>query len=356
MKILFLEFRRAGQRGGEIYHTHLHTFLKKHFADLTPDQIPSLPSYADTARRRMNHVLDICRQEQPDVVVSDISSASRNYRAVRQALGRGGKLVLIAQSVPPSRFVRGRMKAFITARCEKYLIRHADTLICNSRFTRDSIFSRGKSIPEVVIAPPGLEVSASAVDSQKGRATSETLRLLYIGECSRVKGLIYLVRAISRLKRLNLHLDVVGGNQQEPEYESMVRQFVKESALEDRVAFHGYLDRVSLNTMYAGSDLCVVPSLAEGYGMVAAEALAFGLPVLASRVGALTELVIDSDNGLLVSSADDSALASAIERLASDRTLLERLSAHASESARNLPTWDDFERLLTEQLLPRLQF
>ena len=107
--------------------------------------------------------------------------------------------------------------------------------------------------------------------------------------------------------------------------------------------------------------MLVAPSLTsedgdqEGIPNVIKEAMASGLPVISTFHSGIPELVIDGDNGLLVPSADKSALASAIERLASDRTLLERLSTRALESARNLPAWDDFEKVLTEKLLPRLR-
>jgi hypothetical protein len=104
------------------------------------------------------------------------------------------------------------------------------------------------------------------------------------------------------------------------------------------VWWHGEVDAATLQTHYAAADLLVLPSLHEGYGMVVAEALAAGLPVLASRAGALAHTV-PAGAGLLVPPGDATALQSALARLITEPGLRTHLAAGARAAAGRLPTW-----------------
>lgn len=351
MKALFLEFSVDGHRGGEIYHQRLHSFLLRHIDNLVPGTLPRLPESANTAWKRMQRAYDLCRRETPDLIISDISSASRNFRAVHHTLQRGGRLLLIAQSLPPSSLVRGRIKKLITTWCERYLILKADITVCNSRFTCRMLGDRVNDSQLRIIAPPGLEVAPTSRVETSDRWSRRPFRLLFVGECSRVKGLIHLIRALQKLKDKDILLHVVGGATQEPFYHQQVQNIISGAGLSDRVSFTGFADRAALNEKYRAASVCVVPSLVEGYGMVVAEALAFGLPTVASNAGALPELLTHEENGLLVNPADPDSLAEAINRLYEDDLLCRRLSQAAFESAKRLSTWDDFELVLNDKLI-----
>ncbi len=100
---------------------------------------------------------------------------------------------------------------------------------------------------------------------------------------------------------------------------------VRTLGLDANVRFLGRVDDVA--SVLAAADVLVMPSRQEGLGVAALEAMAAGLPVIASRVGGLPEAVVDGATGLLVPPADVPALAAAIARLAADRALARRLGA-----------------------------
>jgi glycosyltransferase involved in cell wall biosynthesis len=108
----------------------------------------------------------------------------------------------------------------------------------------------------------------------------------------------------------------------------------------DRVVFTGALDEPSLSALYAGAGLFVMSSHYEGYGMVIAEALAAGLPIVSTTGGALAETVPDTA-ALKVAAGDGAALGRAIRRVLEDDALRDRLAAGAVQAAAGLPTWDD---------------
>jgi glycosyltransferase involved in cell wall biosynthesis len=95
-----------------------------------------------------------------------------------------------------------------------------------------------------------------------------------------------------------------------------LEQRTRELDVAQSVVFTGFSAEVS--RLLAGADVFVLPSLYEGLGIAAIEAMAAGLPVVASHVGGLAEIVVDGETGILVPAGDASALAEAIDRVAAD--------------------------------------
>jgi glycosyltransferase involved in cell wall biosynthesis len=93
-----------------------------------------------------------------------------------------------------------------------------------------------------------------------------------------------------------------------------------------RIAFTGWLDSSAVHDLLESSDVLILPSHAEGLPMAIIEAFAFGVAVIASSVGAIPEIVIDRNNGLLVSPGDVDALERAIRDLCTDDALRENLA------------------------------
>ena len=115
---------------------------------------------------------------------------------------------------------------------------------------------------------------------------------------------------------------------------------LRADGLEDRVSFAGELDAAALAALYDTADLFVHATLHETYGMVVAEALARGLPVVSTATGAIPDLV-GADAGLLVRPGDPDALTDALSTVLGDDDPRERLAAGARRVRDRLPTWDD---------------
>jgi glycosyltransferase involved in cell wall biosynthesis len=110
--------------------------------------------------------------------------------------------------------------------------------------------------------------------------------------------------------------------------------------LRDRVAITGAVPREELLARYAAADVFAFPSLwDEGYGLPPVEAMAAGVPVVASRSGAVVETVVDGETGFLVEKNDPASLAAAIARLLDDDGLRSTMGARARQRALDCFTW-----------------
>jgi glycosyltransferase involved in cell wall biosynthesis len=142
-------------------------------------------------------------------------------------------------------------------------------------------------------------------------------RLLCVGRLIPIKGHIVLLRAFAEARRSvpDLRLDLAGRGPLEP----ALRALAKELEVDDAVRFLGYVSPVQ--RAIEQSAVVVVPSMGEGFGMVALEAMERARPVIAAEIGGLGELVEDGVTGFLVPPAEAEPLAAAIVALAADRPL-----------------------------------
>ncbi len=181
--------------------------------------------------------------------------------------------------------------------------------------------------------------------------------LLFVGDCVRRKGLEYLVESLASLKRYDLHLHVVGRNGRDPAYDEYIRSLIEKNELEDRVTFHGRVDASAKRKLLRHSHLFILPSLWEGYGMVVAEAMSQGLPIIATKVGAIPELVKDGVNGILVPSEDSPALTNAISYLINNPLVREEYGKKGRLISQSFNNWlqvgEQFVKILEEKMAKR---
>lgn len=179
-------------------------------------------------------------------------------------------------------------------------------------------------------------------------AAGQVPYVLYVGGISPNKNLAVLVRAFARLRRnLPAVRLVLGGDyltdgfkSSHPELQALIRA----EQLEQHVEFTGYVPEEDLCNLYSGASLLAFPSLDEGFGLPAVEAMACGLPVVASRGHALEEVV--GDAGLLVDARSEAELASAMERILTDPALAGELRERSLRRAADFSWRRTAERVL----------
>ncbi|EYD72067.1 glycosyltransferase [Limimaricola hongkongensis] len=142
-------------------------------------------------------------------------------------------------------------------------------------------------------------------------------RLLFVGRLSAVKGVPVLLRAFAQARqaRPDLTLDLVGDGPDRAVLERLARDL----GLGDAVRFHGYRGQSEVAALLRDTGILVLPSFAEGVPVVLMEAMAAARPVIATRVGGVSELVEDGRSGLLVPPGAEAPLAEAIAALAGDQ-------------------------------------
>ena len=135
-------------------------------------------------------------------------------------------------------------------------------------------------------------------------------------------------------------IDLRGEPLRDPVTAQRVRETVARLRLEDRVTLVGELDGQALDACYRQANVFVLATQQETYGMAVAEAVAHGLPVVATMAGAIPELV-GNDAGLLVPVGDTEALAESLAPVLRDADLRVRLAEGARLRRNRLPTWDE---------------
>jgi L-malate glycosyltransferase len=143
-----------------------------------------------------------------------------------------------------------------------------------------------------------------------GTSATGPARMIAVAALQPAKGIAQLLDAVQALDRSDFTLDVVGDGPNRAEYERKVRS----AGLGDRVSFHGAQPKPAVAALMGAADFLVLPSLGETFSVAVIEAMACGLPVVATRVGGVPELV-DADTGLLVEPGSAEALAAGIERM-----------------------------------------
>ena len=155
------------------------------------------------------------------------------------------------------------------------------------------------------------------------------------------KGILELLEAVAGLPDDLVTLHLVGDTAARGGYARLVRERIDHADLRDRVVVHGLIHPTAVNRMYQSVDAFVLPSFEEPYGTVWGEAMAAGLPVVGWRAGNLPFLADDGRDALLVPVGNVMALGGAIETLARDPELRERLGRAAAVRAAVRPTWDE---------------
>jgi glycosyltransferase involved in cell wall biosynthesis len=205
----------------------------------------------------------------------------------------------------------------------------------------------------VHVAEPG----ASAADLATGTATGGTL--LCVAAMTPGKGHDLLLDALATMMDLPWHCECVGSLDRDPAFVEALRPRLLDGGLSDRVSFLGPKTGVELDRSYAAADLVVLASRAETYGMVVTEALAHGVPVVATDVGGVTQALGHGAHGvrpgLLVPPSDASALAAALRSWLSDAALRESLRRAARERRESLPEWSNTTSAIADVLAEALR-
>jgi D-inositol-3-phosphate glycosyltransferase len=223
---------------------------------------------------------------------------------------------------------------------EHAVIAAADRIIAANRLEKADLERHYRAPDErIVVIPCGVDLRLfQQTDKAGARALlglpQDRHVLLFVGRLEPIKGVDILLQALANVvargeRPLTL---VAGGNLEGDEGQRLVA-LASSLGLSDDVRFIGAVDQKMLPAFYSAADVCVQPSFYESFGMVAIEAMACGLPVVASRAGGLPFSIRDGETGLLVVPGDPSALAGAISALLANPDLRLRMGEAGHQRA-----------------------
>lgn len=223
------------------------------------------------------------------------------------------------------------------AQRESQALTAAAGLLTTSRWTRRWLLTRYHLEPaHVRVALPGTTPAPPAPSEPRGR------RLLCVGPLTAAKGQDLLVDALARLRRPDWSCRLVGATDLEPAFTQQLQGRITAAGIDDRVRLGGAVTRSEMAATYDSTDLLVVPSRLESFGMVITEALARGIPVVAAETGGVSEALAAGPlgrPGVLVPADDAPALQVALTRWLADDGHRGRLRAAARVRADDLPRW-----------------
>jgi hypothetical protein len=220
---------------------------------------------------------------------------------------------------------------------EETVLASAAAVVTTSEWARSQVRS-WYGLRHVYAVRPGADAAPHAAGSETGTA------LLCVATVHPGKGHDLLLEALARLGDRPWTLVCAGSLDVDPDHVTTVQAQVYARRWERRVTFAGPLVGAALEAAYDGADVVVLPSRGESFGMVVTEALAHGLPVVATRTGGVPEALGRARGGtlpgLLVAADDPAALADGLARWLDERPLRERLRRAAALRRPTLPGWD----------------
>lgn len=257
----------------------------------------------------------------------------------------------------PLAFESGLSRDQVTTlqKSETQSLGHVKKVVANSPKTaRDLTDFYGVPSHHVTVVLPGTDrYVAMQTSFTKPQQSPRPIQLLSVGAVIPRKGFDVLVEALYSLKSLSWTLTIAGDVTRDTNAFAHLKEVIRRCSLEDRIHVLGAVSDVELRQLYATSDVFVLASLYEGYGMVFAEAMANGLPIVATTGGAIADTV-PKQAGLLVNPGNVASLSDAIKLLIEDGAYRSRLAHGAKRAAAEQPTWEEsvqkFDWLLNQVL------
>jgi len=224
--------------------------------------------------------------------------------------------------------------------------RRLDGIITDSRSSAHEV-SRIFKVPQskIRMVYPGVDTK---VFKRLDEHRKEQGRLIMVGRTGdRKKGILYLLQALKLLKGDDVDLKLTIVDKLTPG-DSFALKLVEKYELGDMVTFTGTITSEELVSQYSAAEIAISPSVYEGFGLAVAEAMACEVPVIATKAGALPEVVKEGETGILVPPQNPHALAGAIKRLLGDEPLRRRMGGEGRKRVERCFSWGEAARQILQ--------
>ncbi len=353
--ILFLTDRGEGKRGGEETNARIFNFFRDNYEDVYPEQLTEIIGNLKFPWTHAKYKLALAKKYSPELAVVDISASFRNIQAVKWLKKQRKKIMTVFLGQRMTFRYNNKIIEKAVRFCENYILKHSDIICVNSEFTAGLARRKAGETAMIVIARPGTTaISTGKPIDTRSRNRQRPPRLLFVGACTKVKGLEYLIEALIFKQSMDFKLYIAGEYNVRDPYYKRIKKAIENKGIADKVEFLGFVQADKLGEIYRNSSVYILPSLSEGYGRTLVEALSFSLPVIASNAGAIPELVKDGINAILVEPKNPIALGEAIMELVSDPDKMDSMSRANFEKAKSLQTWDMYTEELKAKLVPTI--
>lgn len=344
MRILFIgSYKDRPTTGGHLYHLKMIEIIKRMGHEIQLVSVFQMPRFFRHRLTSFIYAFVVLVQKLPNLIIQ-VSDTALKYFLF--------SLVVHLMDVPTIQLVhhienttafsglKKRMIVFFM----KFNLRYAKTIIVISDYTKGQVSNLlGPRVEKkIIIIRPKVDIECHP-DIRRNYHNKKHWNFLSIGAINKRKGYAYLLEAFRELRDCSFKSYIVGTIEDKNYYNSL-SSLIKRYDLEEKVNLTGYLSNGELRELYIKSDLFILPSLLEGYGIVFCEALCYGLPVLATNVGAIPEIISHGYNGLLFDPRSAIAIEKAIRMIISNPEIAERLAYNALEFCRCLGSGEEMQQ------------
>lgn len=343
--------------GGYLYHARVFAGLRAH--GVVIDEIVASGAALHEQRQAANQFGALFDSQRYDVVVIDalargvVAPHVERWRAVRPVVVLVHQLPSIAEA-----------EQIAAERALEEPLLAADRLIAVSKHGAGLLIARGVEHDRIVVVSPGFDRLATpsplSLSSTGGRRVLNNVkrgegavRALCVAQWIERKGITTLIRAWTLGRWPDAVLELIGETDADPHYAAEVHRLIGHAPA-GSIVVRGTVSDAKLQAAYERANLFVLPSRFEGYGMVYAEALAYGLPIIATTI-APVQGIVTAEAGLFARPDDPASLAAEIARLHGDPALWQRLADGAVRRATTLPRWNDTVRQLGQVLVDAIR-
>ncbi len=253
--------------------------------------------------------------------------------AARRRTGVRGQRWILLTHLLPSQETDGRRERESEAKALPLF----DAAIVPSRHMKAVLAQSGFRPNQIVVCYPGTDRSRRLITGTQ----DATPQILTVANWIPRKNIEGVLAALRRLESLSWNWHIVGFADPHSAYVQRLQEEIRGVRPAERIVCHGTLESHELDRLWADAALFVLATRFESYGMVFAEALSHGVPVVAPRVGGIPEIVESGRTGLLYEPAKPSALRACLQILLSDAELRRSFAQAAATEARSLPRWKD---------------
>ena len=222
----------------------------------------------------------------------------------------------------------------------------ADYILCPSELVKKSFISQGISKEKLIKIEYGFS-SPVENESLPANKPKNKFTVLYVGQLHYRKGLRYAINAFANLKHPNKEFVIVGNKTKVTGLEKTV--------IPDNVTFTGPLKGDALKKQYKEASVFVLPSIEDGFGLVVAEAVSYGVPVIITENTGACDIVINSKHGFIVPAFESIGIQERLQNLADDRLLLNEMSENCFELSKSFGNWAITSGKLIAELATKIE-
>lgn len=217
-------------------------------------------------------------------------------------------------------------------------IKSADSFLVASNFTKNSLMFYGADEEKIYYARYGIE-NADVVCSETFNL--DILNLIYIGNFNQKKGINHMLDVIEQLPSDRISLTIIG---------SYIQEYKKFTKFKNKYKFTGHIPKNEVLKYLDFSDIMIFPSLADGFGFAALEAMSRSVPVICSRNAGISDLIIDKYNGFLIDPFNNEELKSTLLWIVNNRDKMSTIKINAKQTALKI-TWKQYEDSIHNAIL-----